>query len=262
MEPFILNFENGLSSITQFEIKKMNSKELNNAVYDYINLTYASPVEDATKESVSPIMVTPSGDMKIGKDFVAMLSLTIEGENVYELNVPNTGKSKSYGVNVELPENIRSKCSMLYPVGLGLPFNHVVNVVIEITDTDSTLMTIESESKGLNWINNFYPPAKQKQKEQAAFCEAVTSNDYHTAYTAFNVIVNDSDRSSLIRKISLVQQGFSFMNQSSCYIENAELCNLFLLTFLVMLGLIIGALLTQQSLLYVTCRKIVPTSLT
>lgn len=117
MEPFILNFENGLSSITQFEIKKMNSKELNNAVYDYINLTYASPVEDATKESVSPIMVTPSGDMKIGKDFVAMLSLTIEGENVYELNVPNTGKSKSYGVNVELPENIRSKCSMLYPVG-------------------------------------------------------------------------------------------------------------------------------------------------
>lgn len=227
MEPFILNFENGLSSITQFEIKKMNSKELNNAVYDYINLTYASPVEDATKESVSPIMVTPSGDMKIGKDFVAMLSLTIEGENVYELNVPNTGKSKSYGVNVELPENIRSKCSMLYPVGLGLPFNHVVNVVIEITDTDSTLMTIESESKGLNWINNFYPPAKQKQKEQAAFCEAVTSNDYHTAYTAFNVIVNDSDRSSLIRKISLVQQGFSFMNQSSCYIENAELCNLF-----------------------------------
>lgn len=227
MEPFILNFENGLSSITQFEIKKMNSKELNNAVYDYINLTYASPVEDATKESVSPIMVTPSGDMKIGKDFVAMLSLTIEGENVYELNVPNTGKSKSYGVNVELPENIRSKCSMLYPVGLGLPFNHVVNVVIEITDTDSTLMTIESESKGLNWINNFYPPAKQKQKEQAAFCEAVTSNDYHTAYIAFNVIVNDSDRSSLIRKISLVQQGFSFMNQSSCYIENAELCNLF-----------------------------------
>ena len=41
------------------------------------------------------------------------------------------------------------------------------------------------------------------------------------------MIINDPDRSSLIRKISLAQQGFSFMNQSSCYVENAELCNLF-----------------------------------
>ena len=55
----------------------------------------------------------------------------------------------------------------------------------------------------------------------------ITDFDYQTAYTAFNVIINDPDRSSLIRKTSLAQQGFSFMNQSSCYVENAELCNLF-----------------------------------
>ena len=51
--------------------------------------------------------------------------------------------------------------------------------------------------------------------------------DYQTAYTSFNVILNDTDKTSLMRKIALVQQGFSFMNQSSCYVENAELCNLF-----------------------------------
>ncbi len=227
IEPFILNFENGLSSITQFEIKKMDSKDLNNAVFDFLNVSYAKPTEDATKESVSPIMVTPAGDMKVGKEYVAMLSLTVEGENLYELNVPNTGKSRSFGTNVELPENIRSKCSMLYPVGLGLPFDHVVNVVIEITDTDSTVTAIKAEKNGLNYLTNFYPPAADKQREQEEFCDEITRFDYQTAYTAFNVIVNDSDRSSLIRKISLIQQGFSFMNQSSCYVENAELCNLF-----------------------------------
>lgn len=99
----------------------MDSKDLNNAVFDFLNVSYAKPTDDATKESVSPIMVTPAGDMKVGKEYVAMLSLTVEGENLYELNVPNTGKSRSFGTNVELPENIRSKCSMLYPVGLGLP---------------------------------------------------------------------------------------------------------------------------------------------
>lgn len=227
IEPKILNFENGLSSITQFEIKKMDSKDLNNAVFDYLNLSYAKPTKDATQETVSPIMVTPSGDLKVGQEYLAMLSLTVEGENLYELNVPNTGKSKAYGSTIELPENIQSKCSMLYPVGLGLPFDHIVNVVIEITDTDTTLTAINAEKNGLNYLTNFYPPAKDKQKQQELFCKEITDFDYQTAYTAFNVIINDPDRSSLIRKISLAQQGFSFMNQSSCYVENAELCNLF-----------------------------------
>ena len=38
MEAFLMNFENGLSSIQQFEIRKMDDTELNNAIYDYINL--------------------------------------------------------------------------------------------------------------------------------------------------------------------------------------------------------------------------------
>ena len=93
----------------------MDSKDLNNAVFDYLNLSYAKPTKDATQETVSPIMVTPSGDLKVGQEYLAMLSLTVEGENLYELNVPNTGKSKAYGSTIELPENIQSKCSNVVP---------------------------------------------------------------------------------------------------------------------------------------------------
>lgn len=227
LEPHVLNFENGLSSIVQFKIIKMNSKDLNNAIYDYCNLSYASPSEDATQCSVNPMIVSENGDMKIGQQFVAILSLTSEGENLYELNIPNTGKSKAYGSKIELPENIKSKCSMLYPVGLGLPFDHIVNVVIEITERDKTISVIEKECTGLNFISRFYSAAAEKQKVQTAFCSKIAAHESQTSYTAFNVIINDTDRSSLIRKISLAQQGFSFMNDSSCYIENAELCNLF-----------------------------------
>lgn len=64
MEASLLNFENGLASIQQFEIRKMNSKELNNAVYDYINLSYDTPVEDATEKVVNPMAITQNGEMK------------------------------------------------------------------------------------------------------------------------------------------------------------------------------------------------------
>ena len=227
MEASLLNFENGLASIQQFEIRKMNSKELNNAVYDYINLSYDTPVEDATEKVVNPMAITQNGEMKIGQQYVSMLSLTIEGEHLHELSVPHTGKARSYGGKIEIPDSIKSKCSMLYPVGLGLPFNHIVNVVIEITDPDATVTAIGAEKDALNYITNFYPPAAEKQKEQRLFCEEITKFDYQTAYTSFNVILNDTDKTSLMRKIALVQQGYSFMNQSSCYVENAELCNLF-----------------------------------
>lgn len=227
IEPLILNFENGLSSITQFEIKRMDSLELNNAVFDYLNLSYATPTDDATHETVNPIMVTPSGNMKIGQQLVAILSLTEEGDLLSELVVPKTGKAKSFGSKVELPENIKSKCSMVYPVGLGLPFDHVVNIVIEITDTEVTKAAISAEQTKLNTLAIFSSTARQKQEMQAAFCEKITESGLQTACTAFNVIINDTDSSTLIRKIALAQQGFSYMNQSLCYVENAELCNLF-----------------------------------
>lgn len=54
LEPCILNFENGLSAISEFSIKRMDSNELNNAVYDYLNLSYATPVDDATTKSLNP----------------------------------------------------------------------------------------------------------------------------------------------------------------------------------------------------------------
>ena len=227
MEAFLMNFENGLSSIQQFEIRKMDDTELNNAIYDYINLSYETPENDATQKSVNPMAINQNGTMKIGQQYVSILSLTNEGEHLQELAVPHTGKSKAYGGNIEMPDSIRSKCSMLYPVGLGLPFNHIVNIVIEITDADATVTAIGAEKDALNYITNFYPPAAEKQREQEAFCNEITQFDYQTAYTAFNVVLNDHDRTSLMRKTALVQQGFSFMNQSACYVENAELCNLF-----------------------------------
>lgn len=43
-------------------------------------------------------------------------------ENLKATAIPNTGKSKSYGTTLELSENVTSKASMIYPIGLGTSF--------------------------------------------------------------------------------------------------------------------------------------------
>ena len=227
IEPSLLNFENALHSLSLLSIKKMTSAELNNAVFDYMNQSYNEPTIDATKESLNPMLVTKQGDFKIGEMHISIISLTDEGSTIYELKTPTTGKAKAYGTNMDLPENIKSKCSMIYPLGLGLPFDHVVNVIIEVTDKESTVEKINNEKTALNPLSKFFPKAEQKQAEQKMFVDTVSKGDHQTSYTAFNVVVKDPEKAVLMRKVSLVKQGYSFMNQSSCYIENAELCNLF-----------------------------------
>ena len=224
LEPVIMNIENALSSVSGFAIKRMDDTELNNAVYDYLNQSYEKPVRDASTERVNPMSVSNHDEVKIGDQHIAVLSLTQEGESVREMCRPAVPQIQS---EVEMPERITSPCSMCYPVGLGLPFDHIVNCIIEVLDVDQTKAAISSERKSLNFISPFYAEAAEAQLEQKRFEEEVTKNEWQTTSTAFNIILKDSDPKSLMRNISVAQQAFSSMAQSSCYVENAETLNLF-----------------------------------
>lgn len=224
LEPVIMNIENALSSVSGFAIKRMDDTELNNAVYDYLNQSYEKPVRDASTERVNPMSVSNHDEVKIGDQHIAVLSLTQEGESVREMCRPAVQQIQS---EVEMPERITSPCSMCYPVGLGLPFDHIVNCIIEVLDVDQTKAAISSERRSLNFISPFYAEAAEAQLEQKRFEEEVTKNEWQTTSTAFNIILKDSDPKSLMRNISVAQQAFSSMAQSSCYVENAETLNLF-----------------------------------
>ena len=225
IENTLVNFENSMASISYFDVRKMSSDELNNVVFDYVNTTIDKPTADATKEVVQPISVDDSNNLKIGDNYVQVISLSEEGARLDYNEIPNTGRMQD--IKVEVPQAIKSKCSMVYPLGLGLPFNHILNVIIEVTDTDATTAAVKNQQSALNFLTNFYPPAKEKQKEQELFLNALLANNYQTSYTALNVIVADKDINMLKRKVSYVQQGFIKMNHATCYVENEENANLF-----------------------------------
>jgi len=224
IETTLINFENALASIQYFSVKKMKSADLNNAVYDYMSQGYDTPIEDATKETLNPIS-TESGSLKIGNKYIQVISLVEEGSKLDLLETPQSGKILN--TNIEMPESIKSKASMIYPIGLGLPFNHILNVVIEITDNDSTVSAINTEKTSLNFLANFYPPARIKQQEQQNFIDTVQQHGYQTSRTSLNLVINDIDFYSLQRKTSMAKLGFTRMNHSNCFIENEENANLF-----------------------------------
>lgn len=228
IESTLINFENSISSISYFTVIKMRNSDLNNSVFDYMNQSYDTPTLDATKEVLQPISVSEQNDMRIGDNFIKVISLIEEGSKLDYLTAPNTGKNQES--KIQMPEAIKSKCSMVYPIGLGLPFAHILNTIIEVTDTDAVVSEINKEKTLLNFLANFYPPAKEKQKEQIAFTETLMAQNFQTSYTSVNVVICDKDINRLRRKTSYVQQGFIKMNHANCYIENEETANLFFTT--------------------------------
>ncbi len=224
LESVILNFENSISSIHFFEVQKMKSEDLNNSVFDYLNQSYSSPCLDASKEILSPIHISDD-NMMIGNKYIAVVTLAEEGNRLSPLMEPVTGKLA--GIKIDMPQAIKSKCSMVYPLTLGLPFDHTFNVIIEITENDRVISRVKAENRGLNFIANFYPPAKEKQREQDEFCKAVSQFDYQTSYTSVNVILSDTDKAALDKKIAMTKNGFINMNQAICLVENVETANLF-----------------------------------
>lgn len=119
---------------------------------------------------------------------------------------------------------------MVYCLGLGLPINHILNVVIEITDSDRTLGKLNNELTGLNALAVCYRPARLKQEKIKAFCNDVTQMGCNTAYTSVSLILHDEDRYKLQRSISLAENAFMNMNHSKCYVENYDTANLFFTT--------------------------------
>lgn len=225
IEGYMINFEDGLRGMQNVLTNKMNNEKLNNKIFDFLNCSYDTPTSDATKRAVSPMFVTEDGDLKIGENHIAVLSLVEEGAVLYPFNKkPKITGSDS---EIQMPKNIESKCSMTFPLGLGLPFAHTLNVVIEITDNDKTVTKLANDGRGLNPIINFYPPANEKKKNLQKFCDMITEENLQTAYTAVNIIIKDKSKESLQRKVSQGKNAFQNMNHSTCFVENAEATNIF-----------------------------------
>ena len=225
LESYMINFEEGLKGMQNVEVKRMVNVELNNKIYDFMNCSYDKPTIDATNKVVSPMHVSSQGDLKIGEYHVAVLSLVEEGALLYPFG--RYPKITGSDTEIKMPKNIESKCSMTFPIGLGLPFAHTLNIVIEITDIDKTTTKLTSDGKGLNPIVQFYPPAAEKKRQLENFCNMITQENYQTTYTAVNVIIKDNNKECLQKKISQAKNGFQNMNHSNCFVENVETANLF-----------------------------------
>jgi len=226
IEGYIINLEDGLKNMKNISFRRMENQTLADRLFDDINCSYDTPAKDCNLHNVSPISVSDKGEMKIGENYVAVISLVEEGAILYPYNKRPKVTNSQFS-DIKMPENIDAECSMIFPLGLGLPFAHQLNIVVEILENDKTMTQLSSEGRSLNPLVQFYPPAREKKNQLEMFIDTVTKGNYQTAYTAINVIIKDPDHKMLQKKVSQAKNAFLNMNHSTGYVENAETANIF-----------------------------------
>jgi conjugation system TraG family ATPase len=224
-EKFSDTILNGIASIPGFGIKRMDDDGLECSLFDALNLSYNKPSKPNTPKLLQPFQVEKEF-VKYGNHFVALLSLVNEAGELVSSKRPKTSPATIYDNGVAFSNSVRLESSMIFPLGLGLPIDHILNVGFEVLDNELVLGKMNSKSRSLAFLTTFkYEPAISQQESIANFNKSVADDHYQTCRFVCNVVLNDQDLDKLNIKINLTETAFANMGGAMAWSENLELAN-------------------------------------
>lgn len=225
--------QNDLNSSKFFKAVRMDGDDLIKSMHDYLNQSYDSEKEVLKSKFVQPWTLDESF-VKVGQKYVNCISLIEEGDILTIKKKANAIDAKqAFGDKVnEYSNDFNTSFCLPYTVGIGLPFNHIYNVIIQVLDSETIGQQIRKGYTGLSFLEVFKVGASlEKKKSINTFLEEIEQLNFKGAKVSVNVIVYDTDKEKLQRKIGYARAGFRYMNGSESFSETYDNLNVFLSSF-------------------------------
>lgn len=220
-------FEGNLRSIRHFDIKRLTKAEMAHYLVKTWNQTYDKP--EVAEETLQPF-TTYDNELRIGDKSINIVSLTGEGEvtaNFKKYELPDPG---TYKTGIDYNPLPGSSTSFSFPISLGLPVNHIVNTIIEVSSSIKLKRKFFLEDKGLNLFIPFglgEEVAKAKS-DRANFAKNLVEESLKPCLYRQNVILFDTNKERLNKHTNSIASSYSEMNEMESFIENYQTGNLFI----------------------------------
>ena len=226
-EEVVTTIENTLKGIESLKAVRLSDKQLLGALVDYWNLSYNKPCLEPVGVSFQPWEIDP--DLKIGTEYVGLLSLTEEGPFVETARNAKTVSGDSFDNGNSFSNSVRLPTSLSFPIGLGFPVNHIINTTFEVFDPEWLSVKLEIEKRKSNLLAGMgHSPSKNKNQEIDFFREAVAKGDVQPGRACVNMILHHEDKKVLNNYKSLAEGAFRNMNGSKVWKENFDTAYLFI----------------------------------
>lgn len=221
----VSSLSNYLIGMDEIQALRMNTNELEVEFAKYIGLNYNKEIDSLSADP----MYEDYDVFLIGNQYTKVISLTTEGNMLSNYGFYNPINPKTINDDINFNNKISAKTSMMYPLGIGLAFDHILNIGIKVLDNEVVKNKINRENRSLTFsaaIN--MPQANEKKQVLDEFVSMLDKNNIKACEFFVNVIINDSDRNAVNKKADYVKQSFLNMNSSNSWIENKNIKNLFI----------------------------------
>jgi conjugation system TraG family ATPase len=220
-------FNSSLESIDQVTSRPMDSEEMKNTLWDYWNLSFDEPGTYRSGKSLPPFSVE-KGCLKVGGRLVGIVSMVNQGDLVFNCRHHRSIDARAINPKVKVEKEIKLTLESSFPVGLGLPVNHIVNVIFTIQDKEKVYFEYYLRTLSEGILAGFgYDPSIKKVQAIHDFKDAVSSRDFTICKAAVNVIIVDNDPDRFQNALRKTTRAFDDINEPHSWIENYETLCLF-----------------------------------
>jgi len=198
-------FRNFVSSVSQKgfmeDVRVLESQELLDLMYKVWNVdVHAEPLLNDIEKKDSGLIV---GNKSVRILTSRKLAKNINGFTSANRTLTDSSKieSKTNYVNeVKLPT------SYLFPIGMGMPFDHILVETIRRRNNDESESELTKEWKGLNFLVGLkIRDAINKRSNIDLYKDIRSKNDFKCADWSLTVIIADTDLELLEKKTNLVK---------------------------------------------------------
>ena len=222
---------NSLRSIKDLEVKRLDTMDLYYNLYAYMSFDYKK-IKD-TEELINPNIHFENDLFKIGNQYISIIDMVQEGKDLIAFANRNTSPSDVIDNGVKYSNKIDFPTSTSFPIGLGLPIDHVVNTIIQKINYSDTktgvfgkrvmeIMSSSGELRESEFNDTAGNEVKNKHEQQQGFSTSVNKQGYTPVLFSQNVMVNHTDRERVIKYSEMVVEGFRNMYQAIGLVENFE----------------------------------------
>lgn len=230
VEGILLSLEIGLKSIRGIKIKRMDDTALYCSLFNYFNMSYDEPKEERGENDIIQPLSFRDGTILSGNDrFGSILSLSTEGMKVEPSMPAQAVPAENFKKDIHFAAIRKRRTSITYPVGIGLPVNHIVNTWIKIVDTDALRRKFKAEKAGLSFLYAMRSEAAVKKYEEidSYLQNSLTDRGEKACMTGVNVIITESNMKELRNSSAIAANAFKKMHSATALKENEQAGKLF-----------------------------------
>ena len=175
-----------------------------------------------------PPLKVENGYLRIGGKFAGIVSMVNQGDQVFNSKKHRTLNSESFDRELKMENEINLNLGTVFPIGLGLPVNHIVNTIFTIQDREKIYFEYYLKTMAEGILAGFgYDPSIKKVQALRDFKDSVSNRDFTICKAAVNVIVVEEDLIRLQNSLRSTLTAFNNINDCHCWIENYETLCLF-----------------------------------